>query len=502
MVAGILLAGGSCSGVKNFYFENPDNAADVEAILKDKSTLEIGYTSPDSSASVTQNLTLPTTGANGTTISWVATYTSGGGDASSVVASNGTVNRPSYFATDAAITLTATLSKGTSTDTKVFSITVIKKVPQKILASDGAASDEFGRSVSVSGNYAIVGVPYVDSYKGATYVFEKVNGTWTEKQILTASDGAANDNFGCTVAISGDYAIIGAYGNDSYKGAAYIFERGNGTWSQKTKLSGEAADDYFGNSVSISGDYAIVGAYKKDNSSKTEQGAAYIFERDGSGNWNQKQKLLQGTPDGATGDHFGKSVSINDNFAVVGAEGYNSNQGAVYYFVRNEAGNWTQVEKLVATGGEAEDYFGSSVSISGNYVLVGAHLEGTGPGEPSARGAAYIFENNSGTWSQEKILASDGAAQDQFGYSVSISGASFIVGSHLDDDPTLGSNLGSAYIFRKDPPWMEKNKLSDLTSAGTHQYGTSVHTDGTVFIIGAPLRNETYDSQGAAYIYE
>ena len=237
--------------------------------------------------------------------------------------------------------------------------------------------------------------------------------TWNEAIKTVASDRAASDVFGYSVSISGSYAIVGAYQEDedasgaNYQldaGSAYIFERdGLGNWTQAQKLtaSDRAAFDYFGHSVSISGDYAIVGAYgeSEDASGANFQnaaGSAYIFERDGLGNWTQAQKLT--ASDRASGDYFGHSVSISGDYAIVGAyrededaSGANtqSQAGSAYIFERDGLGNWTQAQKLTASDRAAEDYFGWSVSISGSYAIVGAWQE-----SEDASGANY--QNDAG----------------------------------------------------------------------------------------------------------
>ena len=234
---------------------------------------------------------------------------------------------------------------------------------------------------------------------------------------LLASDGNASDNFGNSVAISGNYAIVGAYFDDSYKGSAYIFERdGDGNWTETKKLlaSDGASEDYFGNSVAISGNYAIVGADGNDDNGGTS-GSAYIFERDNNGNWNQKTKLL--ASDGASNDRFGRPVAISGNYVIVGADGDDDNggtSGSAYIFERDNNGNWNQKTKLLASDGASNDYFGNSVAISGNYAIVGAYYNDD---KGTDSGAAYIFErDNNGIWSQKtKLLASDGASSDYFG---------------------------------------------------------------------------------------
>jgi hypothetical protein len=281
---------------------------------------------------------------------------------------------------------------------------------QKLVALDGAPTDRFGYSVAISNNYAIVGA-WADDDKGtnagAAYIFERGNDdNWNQKTKLFASDGVDHDQFGYSVAISGNYAIVGAWGYDlgtSYDiGKAFIFERdSNGNWNKKTKLvaSDGAAYHYFGGSVAISGNYAIIGAHR-DGDKGSDAGAAYIFERDNNGNWGtavigqtyrtEKTKLL--ASDGACSDYFGISAAISGNYAFVGASKDDDNgedAGAVYVFERDSNGNWNQKTKLLASDGAASDRFGYSLAISNNYAIVGAFYDDT------ERGSAYIIENKS-----------------------------------------------------------------------------------------------------------
>jgi hypothetical protein len=169
--------------------------------------------------------------------------------------------------------------------------------------------------------------------QGKAYIFHRSGTTWSQQTTLTASDGAAYDYFGNSVSISGDYAVVGAYGN-SNRGKAYIFHRSGTTWSQQATLTATngAATDYFGNSVSISGDYAVIGAY---NSTYSSYGKAYVFNRVDT-IWNQQAKLS--ASDLASGDYFSQSVSISGNYTLIGAPDKevngNYNQGKVYFYKR------------------------------------------------------------------------------------------------------------------------------------------------------------------------
>ena len=324
----------------------------------------------------------------------------------------------------------------------------------KIVASDRQADDNFGISVAISGNYAIVGAYYEDNQRGAAYIFERVDGSWSQKQKIVAGDRYEGDNFGNSVAISGNYAIVGAYYEDNQRGAAYIFERTSGNWSQKQKIvaSDKGAGDQFGRGVAISGNYAIVGAVKEDPDDINAAGAAYIFERT-SGNWSQKQKIV--ASDSGSGDEFGISVAIDGSYAIIGAHQedhdasgntYKAASGSAYIFEIDTSGNWSEKQKIVASDRGESDNFGYSVAIDGSYAIIGAHYEY--PGDTVNAGAAYIFERDtSGNWSEiQKIVASDRESSDYFGTSVAISGNYVIVGAYGEDPGDTG-NAGAAYIF-------------------------------------------------------
>ena len=384
-----------------------------------------------------------------------------------------------------------------------------------LIASDGAAFDFFGASVSISGETVIVGARNdnvgLNVAQGSACIFENVCNEWVELLKATASDGAANDQFGESVSISGDTAIVGASLDDSNRGSAYIFERNQGgadLWRQVTKLiaSDGAANDFFGSSVNVSGDTAIVGAFGHDVGMNSDQGSAYIFSRNAGGAdlWGEVTKLI--ASDGAVNDKFGISVSISGDTTIVGAlddaVGMNSFQGSAYIFSRNAGGAdlWGEVTKLIASDGAADNRFGVSVSISGDTSIVGAPLINS----------AYIFERNWGgadQWGEvKKLTASDGTAFDEFGISVSISGGTAIIGADLDD---VGLNLdqGSAYIFSRNAGgadnWGEVKHLTASDGAAFDNFGRSVSISGDIAIVGAYQANVGLNGfQGSAYIFE
>ena len=282
-------------------------------------------------------------------------------------------------------------------------------VPEELwkrIASDGHDGDHLGFSVALSGDYAVAGVLDGDglgTFRGAAYVFARNQGgpdNWGQVAKLVASDPEDSDQFGSSVAISGDNVLVGARYEDglgTHRGAAYVFDRNQGgsdNWGQVTKLTASTPEDaaYFGCSVALSGDFAVVGAYAEDVAG-TDLGAAYVFDRTQGGpdNWGQVAKLV--ASDAEDSDQFGSSVAISGDNVVVGAryeDGQGTSRGAVYIYGRNHGGadTWGEVMKLTASDAKDQDWFGFSVDIDGDYALVGApYVDGAG----SNRGAVYIF---------------------------------------------------------------------------------------------------------------
>ncbi len=354
---------------------------------------------------------------------------------------------------------------------------------QKISGDDNS----YGNAVSIDGDYAIIGAEDEDdngSKSGSAYIFERSGNNWTQQAKLTANDGAAFDYFGVSVSISGDYAIVGADGDDdngNSSGSAYIFERSGNNWTQQAKLTASDGvnDDDFGYSVSISGDYAIVSA--DNNNNGYNSGSAYIFERSGT-NWTQQAKLI--ADDGAAFDFFGLSVSISGDYAIMGAyrdDDNGSSSGSAYIFERSGT-NWTQQAKLTANDGATSDFFGYSVAISGDYAIMGAYGDDD---NGLTSGSAYIFERSGNNWTQQaKIIANDGVDGDRFGNSVAISGDYAIIGTEKDDDN--GNESGSAYIFvRNGTNWIQQAKLTaNDDGVMADKFGIAVSISNKNVIVG------------------
>jgi predicted acyltransferase (DUF342 family) len=361
---------------------------------------------------------------------------------------------------------------------------------QKLTASDASGGDYFGNSVSIYEDYALVGSHDDDSDRGSAYIFKRNGSTWTQQAKLLSSDGISDDEFGYSVSLYKDYALIGSWKDDddgSRSGSAYIFKRNGSMWNQQTKLtaSDAASNDYFGNSVSIYGDYALVGSQDDD----TDRGSAYIFKRNGS-TWTQQAKLV--ASDGVSNDTFGRSVSLYEDYALTGADGNDDNgssSGSAYIFKRNGT-TWTQLAKLLATDATIVDYFGYSISLYKDYALIGAPLDDNG--------SAYIFKRNGSTWTQQqKLTASDGASDDQFGLSVSLYEDYALIGA-LEDD----SGKGSAYIFKRNgSTWTQQVKILASDGYSNDRFGKSISLYKNYALIGAYLDDDNGDASGSAYIF-
>ncbi len=380
----------------------------------------------------------------------------------------------------------------------------------KLTASDTAAGDLLGR-VAVSGDVAVVGASSDDCAAGAdcgsAYVYRFNGSSWLQEQKLTASDAATLDSFGLAVSIGGEAAVVGTPNDDcpagTLCGSAYVFRFNGVSWMQEQKLTAsDAADgDRFGISVSVDGDVAIVGAWGASCAAGAACGAAYLYRFNGS-TWNQEQKLT--ASDAAAFDEFGFSVSVDGAVAVVGAYeddcAAGAECGSAYVFRFNGA-TWVEEQKLVAADAAAVDFFGVSTAVQGSVALVGANWDNCPAG--GACGSAYVFRFNGASWVQEqKLAASDAAAGDRFGSSVSLAGDVALIGSR-ESDCAAGSNCGSAYVFRfNGSSWDQIGKMFASDAAAGDVFGGSVSTDGAVGFAGAVGHDCGADANcGAAYVF-
>ncbi|MAB80004.1 MAG: hypothetical protein CMJ89_11685 [Planctomycetes bacterium] len=472
----------------------------------------------------------------------------------------------------------------------------IDPIAQKayLKASNTGAGDHFGDAVSVSGDTVVVGAFGESSAAtgvngdetdnsalgaGAAYVFVRDAGGWSQQAYLKVSNTDLGDQFGGSVAVSGDTVVVGASGEDSSAigvngdqsdnsalsaGAAYVFVRSGGSWSQQAylKASNTGGVDAFGESVAVSGDTVVVGAWNEESNAdgvngdqsdnSTEgAGAAYVFVRE-DGTWSQ-QAYLKASSSGAF-DRFGKSLSVSGDTLVVGAWGEDSNatgvngnesnedamdSGAAYVFVRNDK-IWSQEAYLKASNTGREDVFGWSVSVSGDTVVVGAYREessATGvngnQNDNSAifAGAAYVFVRRGSNpclevWCQEAYLkASNTGFLDRFGWSVAVSGDTVVVGAEReysgatgvdgDQDDNSKPSSGAAYLFvRKDESWSQQAYLKASNTGEADTFGESVAVSGDLVVVGAYAEDSnatgvngdegdnSAETAGAAYVFD
>ena len=369
---------------------------------------------------------------------------------------------------------------------------------QQLLASDGAASDIFGFRVAIEGDTAIVGAPGHDTApgpiggQGAAYVFVRSGSTWVEQAKLTASDGEPLDQFGISVAIDGDTAVVGAYMPAGAKtGAAYVFVRsgepGSEVWTQQDKLTASAGAgfDYFGISVAIEGDRIVVGANNADVDGVIDAGAAYVFERNGN-HWNQRAKLT--ASNGDSEDRFGNAVALSGDTIAVGGYLKNTpftNSGSAYVFVRN-GGQWIEQAYLAMPDPTFLDEFGHTVAIEGDTLFIGAPFHPF----PAMTGAVYVFERSgvpgSEVWTQQAMLvASDGAAGDQFATYLDLDGETAIIGAR-GHDAGAGAQSGAAYVLANSgDAWTEQVKLTASDGAPGDEFGDSVALHEGTALVGA-----------------
>ena len=455
----------------------------------------------------------------------------------------------------------------------------------------GPSEDNFGVSVAVSGETVVVGANQEDSSTtgvnstpdesaanaGAAYVFVRSGGAWTQQAYLKASQVTLNDQFGVSVAVSGDTVVVGANAEDSSTtgvnstpnesggnaGAAYVFVRSGGAWTQEAylKASQVSVNDQFGDTVAVSGDTVVVGASNESssttgvnstpNESAPGSGAAYVFLRSGT-TWTQQaylkaSEVINNHP--FLGDQFGISVAVSGDTVVVGASnesssttGVNSTPnesasqaGAAYVFVRSGT-TWTQQAYLKASQVDASDTFGLSVAVSVDTVVVGGNLEDSSttgvnstPDESAAdSGAAYVFLRSGTTWTQQAYLkasntpSSSSGEGDGFGNSVAVSVDTVVVGAPREDGSSTGVNstpnelatdAGAAYVFvRSGTSWTQQAYLKASQVSAADQFGNSVAVSGDTVVVGAweedsstagvnSTPNESGGQSGAAYVF-
>ena len=379
------------------------------------------------------------------------------GTAAIVSGSTTTVTYTPDTGFNGADTFDDTLSDGTGTDNGTVTVTVGPPAQPTGLAATGADGQATLTWDDLS-NSSVTKYEYLQALAAK----------------LTASDGAANDQFGYPVSVDGETMVVGAredYHNGSYSGSVYVFVKPGTGWADvnetgKLTASNGGGGDEFGNSVALDGDTVVVGATGDDDNG-SNSGAAYVFTKPGTG-WASTSTAakLTGSDGAPDDDQFGYSVAVDGDKVVAGAWTDDDNgpySGSVYVFNKPGSGGWvtaTETVKLTASDGAAGDWFGGSVSLDGDRLAVGA----SGDDDNGSRsGSVYVYKRESGTWSRiAKLKASDGATDDEFGISVTVDGDTVAVGAHWDDDN--GSKSGSAYVYAV-PDW---TAISDSAAGETN----------------------------------
>lgn len=423
-------------------------------------------------------------------------------------------------------TPTAT-STGTPTASTATTPTATQTPPSgsaKIAAADGDQYDQFGGSVAIDGETALIGAsgtqaPHAQA-AGAAYVFGRSNGTWRQQTKLTADDYDLGDKFGSAVALAGAIALIGApwdeHPNGDSAGAAYVFTRGERSWVQEAQLAPADGDsgDRFGASVALVGHTAIIGAPRDEDPNEKRAGAAYVYER-ANNEWTQQHKLS--ATDGDQEDSFGDSVALADGTALIGASNEYPDgepgewRGAAYVFERTDSSRGQQA-KLTATDGDSQDRFGYSVALANGTALVGAPGDEISDGSDSTgvdkfsgedAGSAYVFDRSNGSWRQTvKLTTTDRDEDEQFGASVALADGTALVCAWGDEDPN-GDKAGVTYVYgRSNDTWRQAVKLVPEDGDTKDVFGRAVALDRPIALVGAPCDEDPNgDVAGSAYVY-
>ncbi len=375
-----------------------------------------------------------------------------------------------------------------------------------LVPDDASADDQFGQSVSIYGDTAIIGAPLRDasgSNSGKAYIYRLTNGTWNLEQPLIAPDASGGDIFGGTVAIYGDTAIVGAPSNDASgtnSGKVYIYTRSGSTWSLQQGLTAPdpSANDGFGSSLAIYEDTIIVGTPQKD-ASGANSGKVYIYKRT-LGSWNLEQAII--SPDASILDFFGISVAIYGDTAIFGAlfeDASGTDSGKVYIYKRT-LGFWNLEQPLIAPDASGGDIFGGTVAIYGDTAIVGAPSKDVSGIIDS--GKVYIYKRTLGFWNLEQpLIAPDASGGDSFGQKVAIYGDRVIIGAPPKDVSGI-IDAGKVYIYKRILGlWNLEQQLVESSSTEEDRFGSSVSIYDNTLIVGSPFIDASGANSGKAYIY-
>jgi hypothetical protein len=451
---------------------------------------------------------------------------SGDGENDFSVANDGTITvaNPLDSSSQPTYSLSAVATNGVGTSDPVNVTIFVTDGSFQVLelneleADTPRTEDDFGYDVAINGIYAVVGARLADvggvNDVGAAYVYKKdADGHYIRIAELTSDDGVEGDYFGNSVAIDGDYVVVGAMGEDNEDanasfdcGALYVFKKdASDNYTQIAKLVANDGEyyDHLGWVVDISGDYIVTGA---DNAMNLA-GSAYVFKNDGSDNYTQVQKLT--ASDATTADYFGYSVAISGEYIAVGAfyeHALDINNAGSAYIFKKDAGvdTFSEVAKLHAEDAQDGDLFGRSIDIDGSYVVVGAWYED--PIGVENAGSAYVFTNDGNDVFNQVAKLTSGVLEvdGQFGVSVAIDGEYVVVGADHEDFNGMG-NAGSAYLFRNDGAdnFYQTARINASDAAGGDYFGKAVGISGNDIAVGANSADPTSNPDaGSAFAFQ
>jgi hypothetical protein len=373
-----------------------------------------------------------------------------------------------------------------------------------------AAGDRFGSAVALSGDTILVGVPTHDAQAtadaGKVQVFVRTGTSWRLQATLLASDASVGAEFGYAVAISGDTAVVGARNSGpAAQGAAYVFVRSGGAWSQQSRLSSGDVLQFseFGSAVAVDGDTVLVGTRQGGSTLSVRPGAVYVFTRTAA-SWVQQAKLVPA--DAAHADQFGAAVALSGGTALVGAPradtGAGADAGAAYVYTGSGSA-WNLQQKLVASDGAASDQLGSAVALSGDSVVLGAPLDDTAT-QVNA-GAAYVFVRSGILWSQQARLATFAASDSlTLGTAVALDGDVAVLGAAVGIQQPGNLVSGTAHVFtRSGASWTERAILAAGDSGAGDRFAQVASLAGDRVVLGAPEVDLAggVSNAGAAYVF-
>lgn len=378
-----------------------------------------------------------------------------------------------------------------------------------------ASSGQFSRSAVLPEQHSPLYPQVASSQAAQSNGLDKMRLGAVAQAVLSSPKPTALDEFGWSVAISGNTAVVGARNADpdlgggpiSGAGAAYVYVRSGTGWILEATLVPRDAQpgDTFGISVAVQGNTAVVGASGRDVGDEENAGAAFVFTRQGI-EWRQRAELV--AKDNFEQDGFGVAVAIDGSTLVIGADakdlGPIPDAGAAYVFIQ-QGGDWDQKAKLAASDADLGEFFGSAVDVSGGRIIVGATQ--ADPYDVTGPGKAYIFEGQGNSWQEKAVLSPENdRLGDFFGSSVAISGGTAVVGAKFHD-PNLGSgritNAGAAYVFdRVGNDWEQQATIYPLDAVPFAEFGQSVAIEGNTIAVGAKgIPHAGYAQAGAVYLF-